>query len=182
MFYSGKFVYCVTIRLALKNNGILEPEFRLWVFSYDIKCSWSCVWLNIILYAHWTISVILGQGFLRWSHQEPFASHIDSYHKLASESLVLMLFIINCIGCGFAFAIQPWLDRCGLSLTTWLASTWTTSCLTGLFHGYSVTRSYGVLYSLMTKLSSSIFLYSLLNNVWLHIAPTIDIPTAAPTL
>lgn len=127
MFYGGKFIDYVTIRLALKNNGILEPEFRLWTMALPTifnAAGLLAYGLGSYYQAHWTISVILGQGLIGFAMSSSGAIcitySIDSYPKLASESLVLMLFIRNCIGCGFTFAIQPWLDRCGLRLTTWL--------------------------------------------------------------
>lgn len=39
---------------------------------------------------------------------------MDSYSGVASEALVLMLFVRNLFGMGFTFAIQPWLNINGL--------------------------------------------------------------------
>ena len=45
---------------------------------------------------------------------------IDSYPKVASEGIVLMLFIRNMMGMGFSYAILPWINRNGLVVVTWL--------------------------------------------------------------
>ncbi|CUM63809.1 uncharacterized protein PRCAT00001393001 [Priceomyces carsonii] len=127
MVYGGKFVDWLTIRLAIRNKGILEPEFRLWAMVLPALLNAAgllAYGLGSVYEAHWAVSVVLGQGFLGFAMGSSggicLTYTVDSYAHLASEGLVLMLFIRNCIGMGFTFAIQPWLDVCGLSLTTWL--------------------------------------------------------------
>lgn len=127
MFYGGKFVDWLTIKLARRNNGIMEPEFRLWAMILPTLFNGGgllAYGLSSAYGAHWAISVVVGQGCLGFAMGSSgsicLTYAIDSYPKLASEALVLMLFVRNCIGCGFTFAIQPWLDRNGLKVTTWL--------------------------------------------------------------
>lgn len=127
MFYGGKFVDYLSIKFARRNGGILEPEYRLYamaiptilnaggLLAYGLSSHYS---------AHWAISVVIGQGLLGFAMSSTggicLTYAVDCYPNLASDGLVLILFLRNCIGCGFTFAIQPWLDRDGLSLTTWL--------------------------------------------------------------
>lgn len=127
MIYGGPFVDWITIKLANRNNGILEPEFRLWamvgptLFNAGGLLAYCMVPLNG---NSWAISVVVGQGFLGFAMAAAgpicLTYAIDCYTEAASESLVLILFLRNMIGCGFTFAIQPWLNRCGLATTTWL--------------------------------------------------------------
>lgn len=127
MFYGGNFVDWLSIKLAERNNGIMEPEFRLWamilptLFNAGGLLAYGLAPEN---HAPWPIAVVLGQGFLGFAMSSTgpisLTYAIDSYPELASEGLVIMLFIRNMIGCGFTFAIQPWLDRNGLVVTTWL--------------------------------------------------------------
>ena len=67
---------------------------------------------------------VIGQVFLGFAMSAAgsicLTYAVDSYHNVASESLVLMLFIRNMIGMGFTFAIQPWLVSNGLKTVTWL--------------------------------------------------------------
>ncbi|CUM54898.1 unnamed protein product [Debaryomyces tyrocola] len=127
MVYGGKFVDYCTIKLATSNGGILEPEFRLWTMIIPTifnAAGLLAYGLGSVYAADWPVSVIVGQGLLGFAMSSSgsicLTYAIDCYPKLASEGLVLMLFIRNCIGMIFTFAIQPWLDRCGLKVTTWL--------------------------------------------------------------
>lgn len=127
MIYGGAFVDWLAIKLALRNDGILEPEFRVWAMVLPTVLNAA----GLLAYglpgeshASWAISVVLGQGLLGFSMSSSgpicLTYAIDSYPELASEALVLILFLRNMIATGFTFAIQPWLDRNGLTLTTWL--------------------------------------------------------------
>ncbi|CAK7905631.1 protein Hol1p [[Candida] anglica] len=127
MAYGGPFVDWVTIKLSIRNNGIMEPEFRLWTMIVPTILNAAgllAYGLGVSYETHWFIPAGLGQGFLGFSMASSGAIcltySIDSYPKLASEGLVLMLLLRNLIGCGFTFAIQPWLNKSGLKLTTWL--------------------------------------------------------------
>lgn len=127
VLYGATFVDWLTIRLSERNNGILEPEFRLWsmviptilnaagLLAYGLGPSYG---------AHWFVSVGIGlclMGFAMGATGGICLTYVvDSYPKVASEGLVLMLFIRNMIGMAFTFAIQPWLARDGVKLTTWL--------------------------------------------------------------
>ncbi|QRG37700.1 hypothetical protein FDK38_002079 [Candidozyma auris] len=127
MIYGGPFVDWLTVKLAHRNNGILEPEFRLWAMIAPTLFNAG----GLIAYCiaplkqePWPVSIVVGQGFLGFAMAAAgpicLTYAIDSYTEAASESLVLILFLRNMIGCGFTFAIQPWLNRCGLATTTWL--------------------------------------------------------------
>ncbi|CUM50704.1 uncharacterized protein AC631_04959 [Debaryomyces fabryi] len=127
MIYGGKFVDYCTIKLTSQNEGIFEPEFRLWTMIVPTifnAAGLLAYGLGTAYKSNWTVSVIIGQGLLGFAMSSSgsicLTYVVDAYPKIASEALVLMLFIRNCIGCSFTFAIQPWLDQCGLKLTTWL--------------------------------------------------------------
>ncbi|CAI5755682.1 unnamed protein product [Candida verbasci] len=74
--------------------------------------------------SHWAISVVIGQSLLGFSMSASgticLTYAVDCYHKVAGESIVLILFVRNMIGMIFCFVCQPWLNNCGLMLTTWL--------------------------------------------------------------
>lgn len=127
MVYGGNFVDWLTIKLARRNNGILEPEFRVWamVLPTILNAAGLLAYgLGANYQANWTISVVIGQGLLGFAMSSSgpicLTYALDSYPDLGSEALVLILFLRNMIATGFTFAIQPWLTRNGLSLTTWL--------------------------------------------------------------
>lgn len=127
MLYGGKFVDWLTLKLARRNNGVLEPEMRLWAMIVPTILNGA----GLLAYGlgsnsgvHWAIPTVIGQGFIGFSMAATGAIAmtytVDCYEKLASEALVLMLFIRNLLGMVFTLAFQPWLDSCGLTLTTWL--------------------------------------------------------------
>ncbi|RCK66139.1 hypothetical protein Cantr_01950 [Candida viswanathii] len=126
-FYGGNFVDWLSIKLAKRNNGILEPEFRLWAMIVPTivnACGLLAYWLPCASGKSWAYSVVLGQGALGFAMSSSgsicITYAVDSYPKLASEGIVLMLFIRNMIGMGFSFAILPWINTSGLTVTTWL--------------------------------------------------------------
>lgn len=127
MFYGGRFVDWLTIKLAERNDGIMEPEFRL--YAMIVPTILNAVGLLTYGLANangepWPVSVVIGLGFLGFAMSSTGAIcltyAIDSYHKMASEAMVLMLFIRNMIGMVFTLVFQYWLAKCGLVLLSWL--------------------------------------------------------------
>ncbi|CAH6719147.1 hypothetical protein CLIB1444_02S01992 [[Candida] jaroonii] len=124
---TGPLVDWLTIKLATRNKGIMEPEFRIYAMILPLIANA----VGLLAYGlgawnqvHWAVTVVVGQGCLGFAMSSSgticLTYVMDCYPKMASECLVLVLFIRNLIGCGFTFASQPWLDRDGLKLTTWL--------------------------------------------------------------
>lgn len=127
MVYGGKFVDYCTIKLTIHNDGIFEPEVRLWTMIIPTifnAAGLVAYGLSSVYAANWAVSVVVGQGLLGFAMSSSgsicVTYVVDCYPNLASEALVLMLVIRNCIGMVFTFTIQPWLDQCGLEVTTWL--------------------------------------------------------------
>lgn len=127
MLYGGKFVDWLTIKLAQRNNGIMEPEFRL--YAMIVPTITNAV--GLLTYglanhngAPWPVAVVIGLGFLGFSMSATggicLTYSIDCYSKMASEGMVLLLFLRNMIGMTFTLVFQYWLDACGLKLLTWL--------------------------------------------------------------
>lgn len=124
---TGKIVDWITIYMSKKNNGIMEPEFRLYAMVLPLFTNAA----GLLAYGlgsnngdPWPVSVIVGQGFLGFAMSSSgticLTYAIDCYHLMASEGLVLMLFVRNVIGMAFTFAIQPWLDHNGFKNVTWI--------------------------------------------------------------
>lgn len=126
-FYGGNFVDWLSVKLAERNHGVFEPEFRLYAMVVPTILN-SC---GLIAYgvaannkAAWEIPAIIGGGFLGFSMSASgpicLSYAADCYAELASESMVLILFVRNILACGFTFGMQPWIDKSGLVGTTWL--------------------------------------------------------------
>lgn len=127
MTYGGKFVDWLTIRLAKKNGGIMEPEFRLFsmIFPTIINAAGILTYcLGPAYNAHWFVSVGIGQSCLGFSMASItsicYTYCSDSYPKLASEGIVFISFINNALATIFTFTIQSWIDKDGLKLMAWL--------------------------------------------------------------
>ncbi|KAL6454754.1 hypothetical protein SBY92_004224 [Candida maltosa Xu316] len=126
-FYGGQFVDWLAIKMAKRNNGILEPEFRLWAMILPTILNAGgllAYYLPMASGKSWAYSVVIGQGAMGFAMSSSgsicITYAVDSYPKLASEGIVLMLFIRNMIGMGFSYAISPWIARNGLVVTSWL--------------------------------------------------------------
>ncbi|CCG25454.1 hypothetical protein CORT_0C00770 [Candida orthopsilosis Co 90-125] len=125
MFYGGPFVDWFAIKMAKRNNGIMEPEHRLHTMLIPTVLNAAGILaygLGAYYGRHWAISVVLGLGLMGFAMSSSGAIclvyAVECYEKLASESLVLILFIRNMIGMGFSFAISPWIAAQGMMKTT----------------------------------------------------------------
>lgn len=127
LWYGGWFVDKVTLYLSRKNNGIMEPEFRLWnmVIPVGINvCGLLSYGLGFLNKVHWAVPCILGQGSLGFSMAAvtgiAYTYCSDSYPNLVGEGIVFISFINNAVATVFTFFISDWMDRDGLVLMTWL--------------------------------------------------------------
>ncbi|CUM57541.1 unnamed protein product [Debaryomyces tyrocola] len=127
MAYGGKFVDWLTIQLAKRNNGIMEPEFRLYSMAFPTLINAAGILtycLGPAYKAHWFLSVGVGQcclGFAMASVTSICYTYCsDSYPKLAGEGIVFISFLNNSLATVFTFTIQSWIDKDGLKLMAWL--------------------------------------------------------------
>ncbi|KAI5968904.1 hypothetical protein KGF57_000019 [Candida theae] len=125
MFYGGPFVDWFAIKMAKRNNGILEPEHRLHTMLLPTILNAGGILaygLGAYYGSHWAILVVVGLGLMGFAMSSSggicLVYAVECYDKLASESLVLILFIRNMIGMGFSFAISPWIAAQGMLKTT----------------------------------------------------------------
>ena len=126
MFYGGPFVDWFAIKMAKRNNGILEPEHRLHTMIIPTIFNAAGILaygLGAYYGSHWAILVVIGLGLMGFAMSSTggicLVYAVECYDKLASESLVLILFIRNMIGMGFSFAINPWIAAQGMKKTTY---------------------------------------------------------------
>lgn len=146
MFWGGSLSDKFVAWKARRNNGVLEPEFRLWFLLLPAVVNSA----GILLYGlgmnsglSWIGPAGFGMGFLGFGMGSGGAIvltyALDCYPELQSESMVMILFLRNMIGMGFTFAIQPWLDKDGITTTTWLmfmlSMAFNFSCLFFIFWG-----------------------------------------------
>lgn len=126
MFFGGYVADWIVLKLARKNNGIVEPEMRLWlmIFPTIINAAGLLMYgLGAYNGTQWFVPAGLGRAMISIGICScgpiVITYAIDCYPALASESVVLILFMRNLIGCGFTFAIAPWILRVGVKNFTW---------------------------------------------------------------
>lgn len=113
MLWGGAMSDWFTQKMTRRNTGIMEPEFRLWTMAVPAVINM----VGLLMYGvgaangnHWIVSAGFGTAFIAFGIGSGGAIAItyaiDCYPEIASESLVLMLFVRNVVGCGFTFAIQ----------------------------------------------------------------------------
>ncbi|KAK2770614.1 hypothetical protein FQN53_005418 [Emmonsiellopsis sp. PD_33] len=116
--------WCILF-LSRRNKGILEPEFRLWTMAVPAFINTA----GLLMYGlgalngvMWILPAGFGMVFIAFGIGSGGAIAltyaVDCYPRIASESLVLILFTRNLIGCGFTFASQPWINNSGLQNTS----------------------------------------------------------------
>lgn len=104
--------WCILF-LSRRNKGILEPEFRLWtmippaiintggLLMYGLGANYNVAWIMPGGFGMAFIGFGIGSGAAI-----AITYAVDCYPRVASEALVLMLFMRNVIGTGFTFAIE----------------------------------------------------------------------------
>lgn len=104
--------WCI-IYISRRNKGFLEPEFRLWtmilpaiintggLLMYGLGANYGVAWIMPGGFGMGCIGFGIGSG-----GAIAITYAIDCYPRVASEALVLMLFMRNVLGTGFTFAIE----------------------------------------------------------------------------
>ena len=113
MLWGGVFSDWCILYLSRRNKGILEPEFRLWTMAipavintggllmYGLGANYGVAWIMPGGFGMASIGFGIGSGAAI-----AITYAVDCYPRVASEALVLMLFMRNVIGTGFTFAIE----------------------------------------------------------------------------
>jgi MFS family permease len=118
--WSGNFADWIALRLARRNNGIREPEHRLWVLTASgiISSAGLIVWgVGAYHDVHW-IGLVFGLGMLTFGcvtgGSIAVSYNVDCFKEIAGETTVSIMLIRNTIGFGFSYAITPWWTMQGL--------------------------------------------------------------------
>ncbi|KAK2779057.1 major facilitator superfamily transporter [Colletotrichum kahawae] len=110
----------IALRLARRNNGIREPEHRLWVLALSgITSAAGLITWGVGAYhnVHW-VGLIFGLGMLTFGvvtgGSIAVSYNVDCFKEIAGETTVSIMLIRNTIGFGFSYAITPWWTTQGL--------------------------------------------------------------------
>ncbi|KAH6684966.1 major facilitator superfamily domain-containing protein [Plectosphaerella plurivora] len=118
-FVSGRLSDWLTIKLARRNNGIMEAEHRLWPFTlclilvpgglilWGVGAQQGVHWFGLIfamccLAFVTTMGVTLSVNYL-----------IDSYHDISGDAIVTVILVRNTMSFAIGYGITPWLMDLG---------------------------------------------------------------------
>ncbi|KAJ4323290.1 hypothetical protein N0V84_004420 [Fusarium piperis] len=116
---SGNFSDWLIIKLARRNNGIMEAEHRLWPFAI-------CVVMvpgSLILWGvgaqhgvHW-FGLVFAMGCLAFTSAVGVTLSvnylIDSYHDISGDAIVTVILVRNTMSFAISYGITPWLTDLG---------------------------------------------------------------------
>jgi MFS family permease len=119
-FWSGNAADWIALKLARRNNGIREPEHRLWVLAFSgvMSAAGLMTWgVGAYHEVHW-IGLVFGLGMLTFGcvtgGSIAVSYNVDCFKEIAGETTVSVMLIRNTIGFGFSYAITPWWTSQGL--------------------------------------------------------------------
>ncbi|KAK0392282.1 hypothetical protein NLU13_1778 [Sarocladium strictum] len=119
--YAGLLGDWIGVFLAKRNNGVFEPEFRLWLLVFPSIVMGG----GLILYGasiergwHWIFPNI-GGGMFTFAMGSiidmSFTLIIDTYTEATAEAFVFITFVRNLGTVGLPFGITPWMTAMSLT-------------------------------------------------------------------
>ncbi|KIX08469.1 uncharacterized protein Z518_03125 [Rhinocladiella mackenziei CBS 650.93] len=119
-FFSGRLSDWLSIRLARRNEGMVEAEYRLWPFA-------ACVVMvpaSLILWGvgaahgvHW-FGLVFAMGMLSCANGVGITLNcsylIDTYHDLSGEAMTTVIIVRNTMGFAIGYGITPWIMNMGV--------------------------------------------------------------------
>jgi hypothetical protein len=116
---SGRVSDWLTLKLARRNNGVMEAEHRLWPFA-------TCLIMvpgSLILWGvgaahgvHW-FGLVFAMACLAYTSSLGVTLSvnymIDSYHDISGDAIVAVILIRNTMSFAVNYGITPWLNNLG---------------------------------------------------------------------
>lgn len=116
---SGRVSDWLTIKLARRNNGIMEAEHRLWPFALCLVMVPGplILWgVGAAHQVHW-FGLIFAMGCLAFTSCLGVTLSvnymIDSYHDISGDAIVTVILIRNTMSFAVSYGITPWLTDLG---------------------------------------------------------------------
>ncbi|PSR75284.1 major facilitator superfamily domain-containing protein [Coniella lustricola] len=117
--FTGVFSDWFVIRTARRNNGVFEPEQRLWLFAVaTIMLPAGCILWGVgaahhvhwfgLLFAMFLIATCNACGVTL-----SLAYMVDSYRELAGDAMASVIIVRNTMSFAIGYGITPWLKNLG---------------------------------------------------------------------
>lgn len=133
--WAGSFADKLALYLARKNNGVREPEQRLWVLGGAgvISTAGLILWgVGAYHEIHW-IGLVFGLGMLTFGVVTggcvAISYNVDCFKEIGGESTVGVIIIRNTIGFGIGYAVTPWYTNMGLQSCFLMAGFISLACM-----------------------------------------------------
>ncbi|KAI6084308.1 putative MFS transporter [Hypoxylon rubiginosum] len=117
--FTGVFSDRFVIRLARKNNGVSEPEHRLWLFTVStlvIPASLLLWGVGAAHEVHW-FGLIVAMGTMAFANAMgvtlSISYLIDTYRDISGDALTTCIIIRNTMSFAIGYGITPWLENLG---------------------------------------------------------------------
>ncbi|KAK2069195.1 hypothetical protein P8C59_003798 [Phyllachora maydis] len=118
--YTGPIGDRIVLWMARRNDGVAEPEHRLWLFLPSL----ALVPFGLILWGvgaahkiHW-FGCVFAMGVIALTNtiglQLSVSYCIDSYKDLAGEAVVTVILVRNTMSFAVGYGLTPWVDGMGL--------------------------------------------------------------------
>ncbi|KAF2234641.1 MFS general substrate transporter [Viridothelium virens] len=119
-WYTGQLGDWLNLRMARRNKGIMESEYRLWLFCaslvlvpgglllWGVGAAHRIHWFGLI-FAMGTLGFTSGLGI-----QLSLSYCIDSYRELSSDAVVTVIIIRSMMSFAVSYGITPWVTNMGL--------------------------------------------------------------------
>ena len=110
----------LTIALARRNNGIMEPEQRLWGFAITtivLPASLLLWGVGAAHHVHWfgLLVAMCGTAFCNACGITLSVNYlVDSYRDLGGDGITSIILVRNTMSFAIGYGITPWLDGLGL--------------------------------------------------------------------
>lgn len=118
--YGGWFNDVSIIWLSKRNNGIYEPEFRLYSLlfaNFTLTAGLFMFGISVAHGVHWMVPTV-GYGIIMFGFGSSGAIVItylvDCYEKMVAEAFIGVIVVRNAFAVIIIFAMAPWIDKVGL--------------------------------------------------------------------
>ncbi|KAJ3548378.1 hypothetical protein NM208_g1037 [Fusarium decemcellulare] len=118
-YYSGPLGDKFVLWKARRNNGIMEPEYRLWLYTalvimipggmilWGVGAAHQIHWVGM-LFAMGTLAAAITIGC-----QLPISYCIDCYRDLGADAIVTVILIRNTMSFAIGYGVTPWVTNMG---------------------------------------------------------------------
>jgi hypothetical protein len=119
-FYTGVLGDKFVLRMARNRGGILESEYRLWLFAPSLLLipGGLILWgVGAAHHVHW-FGVVFAMGIIALTNTIGLQLSVDycinSYKDLSGEAMVTVILVRNTMSFAIGYGITPWIDGMGL--------------------------------------------------------------------